>query len=263
MQINLIILLVAFLVLLVVLERFNSLKTLLRLILTIAFICIYCKEIADGKTIGIASLILVVGLSAVNILIKNGIHKKTLSELISVLITSFATGLIVWLVSRRAKLNLFKDEVMRFNGVRSPNGVMFGLYIIVTLGIFMDIVSRINYHLDEEKDKTADITWKEQFLKGIEIGRKYIGEKINTIIFMILGVSLFSICMNINRDIKIYDMLKQHEIFAYFLIAIVANIGVLLSVPITACIYACLNRKKTIYKTVSENKVDGKRSLKL
>ena len=120
MQINLIILLVAFLVLLVVLERFNSLKTLLRLILTIAFICIYCKEIADGKTIGIASLILVVGLSAVNILIKNGIHKKTLSELISVLITSFATGLIVWLVSRRAKLNLFKDEVMRFNGVRSP-----------------------------------------------------------------------------------------------------------------------------------------------
>ena len=127
----------------------------------------------------------------------------------------------------------------------------------------MDIVSRINYHLDEEKDKTADITWKEQFLKGIEIGRKYIGEKINTIIFMILGVSLFSICMNINRDIKIYDMLKQHEIFAYFLIAIVANIGVLLSVPITACIYACLNRKKTIYKTVSENKVDGKRSLKL
>jgi uncharacterized membrane protein len=44
---------------------------------------------------------------------------------------------------------------------------------------------------------------------------------------------------------------------------LVGNIGLVLSVPITSIVYAMFNRKKTIYKTVSDNKIDGKRSLKL
>ena len=39
--------------------------------------------------------------------------------------------------------------------------------------------------------------------------------------------------------------------------------GVVYTIPITAFVYAFLNRKKTIYKTTSENLIDGKRSLKI
>ena len=53
------------------------------------------------------------------------------------------------------------------------------------------------------------------------------------------------------------------EIFKYVLILIVSCIGILLSVIVTSVVYAFLNKRKTIYKTVSDNKVDGKRSLKL
>ena len=53
------------------------------------------------------------------------------------------------------------------------------------------------------------------------------------------------------------------EIFKYVLILIVSCIGILLSVIVTSIVYAFLNKRKTIYKTVSDNKVDGKRSLKL
>ena len=52
------------------------------------------------------------------------------------------------------------------------------------------------------------------------------------------------------------------EIFKYVLILIVSCIGILLSVIVTSIVYAFLNKRKTIYKTVSDNKVDGKRSLK-
>ena len=69
--------------------------------------------------------------------------------------------------------------------------------------------------------------------------------------------------MNINNDMKFAEIFNQANIFSYLLIAIVANIGVLISVLITSSVYACFNRKKTIYKTVSENKLDGMRSLKL
>ena len=53
------------------------------------------------------------------------------------------------------------------------------------------------------------------------------------------------------------------EIFKYLIILVVAGIGILLSVVVTSGVYAFLNKRKTIYKTVSDNKLDGKRSLKL
>lgn len=190
-------------------------------------------------------------------------HKKSISEIMSVLIVSVGTGGVVWFICRSVKLKAFQNEVMRFNGVRSPNGVMFGIYMIATLGIFMDIISKMICDLDDIKDKTVDVPWIDEFKSGIGIGKKYVAEKINMIIFVVLSVSLFSICANINNDKSFSEICGDTEIFKYFLVIMVASIGVLISIPITSAIYATFNRKKTIYKTVSENKVDGKRSLKL
>ena len=39
--------------------------------------------------------------------------------------------------------------------------------------------------------------------------------------------------------------------------------GIVLTVPITALAEAVLNSKKTNYKKISDNRVEGKRSLKL
>ena len=127
----------------------------------------------------------------------------------------------------------------------------------------MDIISKIIFELDNQKDKTVDTPWKEQFVQGINIGRNILSEKINMIIFILLGVSLFPICVNINKGLNFSELCNNSEVFSCLLIAIMANIGLLLAVLITSLIYASLNRKKTIYKTVSDNKVNGKRSLKL
>ena len=260
MQTSLIICLAVFLVLLILIEKLSSIKTIIRIALSLGIIWLYIKFITDGKSIGITSLLVGIALVVVNVVIKSGINRKSFSEILSVLIVSIATGGIVWLICRRVG---FQDEVMRFNGVRSPNGVMFGIYIIATLGIFMDIISRMIYHLDDERDKTVDVTWRNEFKIGIEIGRKYIAEKINMIIFMVLSVSLFPICASVNNDKSFYEIIGETEIFKYLLILVVASIGILLSVIITSGVYAFLNKRKTIYKTVSDNKLDGKRSLKL
>lgn len=216
-----------------------------------------------GDSIGIYTCLLIIALSAINIFINEGIHRKTFSMLVSVLLVSGVTGLIIWLICRGLNLNLYQDEVMRFNGIRSASGVVLSLYLIFTLGIFIDIISTMINYLDDEKDKTVDVGLKEQFIGGLEITKKYIGEKINMIIFAVLSVSLFSICVNINNDMKFFEIFTEAHVFQYILIAIVANIGVVLCAPIASIVYALFNRKKTIYKTVSENKVDGKRSLKL
>ena len=152
---------------------------------------------------------------------------------------------------------------MKFNGLKNQANTVFGVFLTVTLGVYMDIISKIIFHLDEQKDKTVDTPWLEQFKQGMELGKVYIAEKTNMIILFLIGILLFPVCTNINKGVKIAEMFNQPEVFAYALGAIVTGIGLLISVPITAFFYACLNRKKTIYKTVSENKIDGKRSLKL
>ena len=127
----------------------------------------------------------------------------------------------------------------------------------------MDISSKMIFELDSKKDKTATTPWKDQFKEGIEIGRINICEKINMIILIILSLSLFPICKNINSDKSFSEICNSPEIFEFLLIGIITGIGVCICVFVTALMYSSINRKKTIYKTVSENKVDGKRSLKL
>ena len=216
-----------------------------------------------GQSIILFSLLATFLLAVVNIFIKNGIHRVSFSELISILITSFSTSIIIFIICKIVVPKIYQNEIMSFNGVKKPENAMFGIYMLATLGIFMDIISRIMYCLDEQKNKTIDTPWKDQFKQGIELGRKYVSEKTNMIVLILLSISLFPICENINKGMNISEVITDSRIFAYVLVAIVANIGLVLSVPITSCVYACLDRKKTIYKTTSENKLDGKRSLKL
>ena len=210
MQTSLLICLIVFVIILIFLEKFSAIKTLIRIALSLGIVWLYIKSISAGKSIGIASLVVAIALVTINIIIKNGINRKALTEIVSVLIVSIGTSGIVWFICRKVRFKSFQDEVMRFNGVRSPNGVMFGIYMIATLGVFMDIISRIIYHLDDQRDKTVDVTWKEEFKMGNEIGKKYITEKINMIIFMVLSVSLFPICANINNDKSFYEIIRNN-----------------------------------------------------
>lgn len=263
MQTILLVCLIVFSVLLILLERIQFIKILIRLLLSLLTMYAYVKAIADGKSIILYSILVTICLTVINTFIKNGIHKKSFSELVSILITSGITSLIIYLICKNTSLQIYKEEIKSFNGLKKSENAMFGVFMISTLGIFMDIISRIIFRLDAQKDKTVDTPWKEQFIQGIEHGKKYVSEKINMIVLILLSVSLFPICVDINKGMNFYDICNQDKIFAYVLIAIVANIGLVLSVLVTASIYACFNRKKTIYKTVSENKIDGKRSLKI
>lgn len=263
MQTSLIICLIVFLVLLVVLERLRSIRIIIRIALSIAIMYGYIQAIIAGKSIIKFSILIAVSLCVVNVLVKNGIHRKSFSEIVSILAVSGITSVAVYLICKGKDLKLFQDEIMIFNGFRKPENIMFSIFLITTLGVYMDIVSKIISQLDEQKDKTTDTPWKEQYLKGIDIGSKCISERINTMFLILGGIVIIPICIKMNKGIGFSDLFSEADVFAYLLVAIVANIGFAISGPITAFVYACLNRKKTIYKTVSENKLDGKRSLKL
>lgn len=254
-----------FIVFLVIVAKKASLKILLRVIITMFILSvIYVNGIANKMNIVILTSLVMFLIAFANIFIKEGIHKKSFSELVSVMVTSLIVGITIYVICIITGIKLsYKDEVLDLAELANTRGLIFGMVTIGLLGIYMDIISRITLKLDEEKNKTEDITWKAQFKDGISIGKELISEKVNMLLLIFAGITLLPVCMYVSNGYKIIEILNVNPVFLMCIIAFVGNVGLVLSVIVTSFVYAMFNRKKTIYKTTSDNKIDGKRSLKL
>ena len=141
--------------------------------------------------------------------------------------------------------------------------LIFAGIVVSALGACMDVGMSIASSLDEIKNKTKDITWQELFKSGMSIGKDVIGTMTNTLILAYVGGALKLILLFLACDMQLGEILNKETIAEEIISAIAGSMGVVYTVPITAFVYSFLNRKKTIYKTVSENKIEGKRSLKI
>lgn len=141
--------------------------------------------------------------------------------------------------------------------------LLFAGIIVSALGACMDVGMSIASSLDEIKSKNPTITYKELFKSGMNIGRDVIGTMTNTLILAYVGGSITLILLFLACNINFIDIVNKETIAQEIISAIAGSMGVVYTVPITSFAYAVLNKDKTIYKTVSENKVDGKRSLKI
>lgn len=253
---------IIFLILLVIIERKSSIKIILRAALTIvALYFIYAKGVLNNVSLAFLTILVVFLISFINIFIKEGLHRKSFAQLISVIVTTLMTGVLILIICKITGSHiLYKDDALESNKI---SGMEFSISVVAMLGIFIDIISRITNKIDSEKDKTTDVNWKDQFKVGMLAGRELISEKINMLFLIFAGITLLPICMYISNGYTISQILNIDYVFFSCLVAFIGNIGLVLSIPITSIIYALFNRKKTVYKTVSENKIDGKRSLKI
>ena len=97
----------------------------------------------------------------------------------------------------------------------------------------------------------------------MNIGRDVIGTMTNTLILAYVGGSITLILLFMACNISFIDIVNKETIAQEIISAIAGSMGVVYTVPITSIVYSILNKDKTIYRTVSENKVNGKRSLKI
>lgn len=127
----------------------------------------------------------------------------------------------------------------------------------------MDVGMSIASSLDELRLKTKDMSWQELFKSGMNIGKDIIGTMANTLILAYVGGALTLILLFMSCNFSLVQILNKETIAQEVISAIAGSMGVVYTVPITAFVYGFLNKNKTIYKTVSDNKVEGKRSLKI
>ena len=198
----------------------------------------------------------------------NGINRKALTAFLGTLGGMIVSGIIGTIFCRFAKITGASEDVlgisMNLTGTKFAfEKIMFAAICISTLGACLDIALTMSLKMDEAKVKTEDILWKRLFRKGMDVGKDMAGLKINTLLFVYLGGNLSLILLCLACNMELFGIFSKEVIAKEIVAAISGGIGIVLTIPITALADAGFNRKKINFKKTSDNKLEGKRSLKL
>lgn len=248
----------------------RGIKAIIGLVITIiAVYLVMVKGIIAGyNPIWMSVLTSLIIIVLTFIIIGGGINKKIVTAALGTFGGVLVAGIIASIFSYLLKLSGAGEDSILLS-VNSTNlnfnfrDLIFAGIVISALGACMDVGMSIASSLDELRLKTKDMEWKELFKSGMNIGRDIIGTMANTLILAYVGSSLTLILLFLTCDFSFVQILNKETIATDIISAISGSMGVVYTVPITAFIYGFLNRNKTIYKTVSDNKVEGKRSLKI
>lgn len=258
-----------FLLIIVLIGGVQGIKAIIGLLITIvAVYAILIKGIYAGydaiwMTILTSAIIIIL-----TFIIIGGFSKKILTAALGTLGGVISSGIMATIFSHLAKLSgACEDAIQLSMNMATVNfnfrDLIFAGIVISALGACMDVGMSIASSLDEIKNKTKDISWKELFKSGMNIGKDVIGTMTNTLILAYVGGALTLILLFLACNMGMNEILNKETIAEEVISAIAGSMGVVFTVPITAILYAVLNRKKTTYRTISDNKLEGNRSLKI
>ena len=267
---KIIILFVLFLASVLIIGGKKGLKAILGLLFTILIIYfVMIKGIFKGsdaiENAIFSSIIIIVGTF---ILIGDKIDKKIMTAAIGTFGGVLSAGIIAAIFNNLAKLTGAGEDAIQLSINMTTitfnfRDLLFAGIIVSALGACMDVGMSIASSLDEIKMKNPDITWQELWKSGMNIGRDVIGTMTNTLILAYVGGSLTLILLFMASNMSLLEILNKETIAEQVISALAGSMGVVFTVPITAIVYAVFNRDRVIYKKTSENKLNGKRCLKI
>ena len=247
----------------------QGVKAVLGLFATIVIIyLVLIRGVFTGKDAVIYSIVSIVLTIVATFLIIGGWNKKILTAALGTIGGVLSAGIMALIFSKLAKMTGASEDAIQLTiNIANINfefrELLFSGIIISALGACMDVGMSIASSLDEIKMKNPEITWQELFKSGMNIGRDVIGTMTNTLILAYVGGSLTLILLFMASNLSILEILNKETIAEQVISALAGSMGVVYTVPITSFVYSVLNKDQVIYKKVSDNKLNGKRSLKI
>ena len=247
----------------------KGIKTIIALVITV--ITIYCIMIANiykGYSPIIMSILSSFIIIMLSFIILNGINKKSLSAALGTLGGVVLSGMIALVFGNLAKLSGGQEESLMLSMsstdvVYNFRELLFAGIVIASLGACMDVAMSIASSLSEIRKKKPDVTWQELFKSGMSIGKDLIGTMTNTLILAYVGGALSLILLFMANNMSFLEIINKETIASEIISSISGSLGIIYTVPVTSIIYAWLHKDKDFYRVKSENKINGKRSLKL
>ena len=122
-------------------------------------------------------------------------------------------------------------------------GLLVAGVIISSLGAVMDVAMSISSAMGELKSVNGELTGKQLWKSGMNIGRDMVGTMTNTLILAILGSSVILMLYIFSMKLSDHQFLSSSFLAMEVLSSVASAMGVILAVPLTAALAAMVYGK--------------------
>ena len=226
------------------------------------------QNVLNGANITLFSLLTSAVLIVGSNVIVFGINRNSFSSIVGNIVTIVIVGIITTISIGASGLSGLIEEAMQLNVSLSLVkfdlfSLIFAMSIMVITGISISVSISIVKGLEEIRKRESDINWKELFKSGLEIGKEEVKSRIIMIVLIFGNFVLTPILLFMTSYNSVFEVFNKEMVAESVIIALIAEIGLIISVPVVAISYSLINRDKVIYNKSSKNRMEGKRSLKL
>ena len=177
-------------------------------------------------------------------------QKKSIGAMLGTIAGVVVSGLIALVFGHFGHVtgyNVDDIENLIYVGQNSKldiGGMLFSGILIASLGAVMDVAMSVSSSLHEIKENRPDISAKEIFHAGINIGRDMIGTMSNTLILAYAGGSLGLVMIIYAYSYQMHQILNMYSVAIEIMRGISGTMGIILTVPITSLIMSVLLTQK-------------------
>ena len=239
--------LLVFCAVLVALGGWKGLRALLGLVFTLAVIWFL---LIPGLIRGWPGIPLTIAAAAVtaaaSLILLDGLTRKSLCAVLGCVGGVAAAGLCAGIVGVLTPLNGFNmseaENLILYGAEKglSISGLLVCGVLIAALGAVMDVAMSIASAVWELRERSPQLSARELFRSGMNIGRDAMGTMANTLILAFAGSSLNLLILVQVYDIPFLQLVNTDFICIEVLQSVAGSMGILLTVPLVAGISARL-----------------------
>ena len=236
-----------FLLILCIIGSKKGFKSAIGLVFT--FICIifmFIPMIYRGYSPFLSAVIVVILVTIVSMYLIDGITIKSVSAMLGTVIGVIIAGIFAAGFGHLAKIsgyNVSEIEELIFvanNTNLKIGGLLFAGILIASLGAVMDVSMSVASTINEIYDKNPDLSGKELFKSGINVGKDMMGTMSNTLILAFTGGSINTLILNYSYNMQYNQIINMYSIGIEIMQGISGSIGVILTVPLVSFITSFL-----------------------
>lgn len=188
--------------------------------------------------------------TAVTLLLLNGESRKTAAAILATVVGVCCA--LVFFVIMSALLHINGTTSAEAEGlilIQQGTGlqvkdVLFAGVLISSLGAIMDVAMSIVSSLYEVARHNQELSARELFASGIEIGKDMIGTMTNTLILAFTGSAFVTLLVFISYQVQFNQLLSSNYLAIEIAQGVCGTFGIVLTVPAASLISAFYIKKK-------------------
>ncbi|MDR3989762.1 MAG: YibE/F family protein [Oscillospiraceae bacterium] len=216
--------------------------------LAVTLVCLFgvlLPSLMKGANTLLMTFIVCAYVAVVSLTIVGGVRKKTVCAMLGAVAgTALALlfGLLAQGLTRIDGLRIDDVEpLLQLRQTGTPiglRGLLVGGIVISALGAVMDVTMGIASSLSEVHAANPELSRRELFRSGTNIGRDMVGTMTNTLILAFLGSGFTLILYLYSLGLSPRQLLSSAYVSLEVVSGVASSVGVILSIPLTALITA-------------------------